>query len=294
MQYAMLQLFQAIKSPFLDLVMNALSFFGELPIFFLLIMAIYYGLSKKMALELSLSIIMASAFSNAMKWVFRFPRPFMVHPELDSGRLHTATGYSFPSVHTTGAASFYPLLGSFSSKRKYFILGLTLAALIGLSRNYFAVHWPMDVAAGFIIGLLAALVAPKIANRIYGKGKATLALSMAASLIALLEAIGLTFLSWDPVAHKDLMLSLVFLSAVPLSVYLEERYVGFEPRRSLKCFLLNFLIGIIGAVAFIYLLGLPFANTSLYWLMRMPRYGLAVLWALFIWPYFSKKLGLFG
>lgn len=63
--------------------------------------------------------------------------------------------FSFPSGHTgTGFAVAGVIF--FSTKRKYGIPILCFAGLIAFTRLYLGVHYPTDVLAGVIIGLLLA------------------------------------------------------------------------------------------------------------------------------------------
>ena len=67
------------------------------------------------------------------------------------------TDFSFPSGHT--ASSFAAATVLFLTlPKKYGIPALVLAALMGFSRLYIGVHYPTDVLAGLISGVLIALV----------------------------------------------------------------------------------------------------------------------------------------
>lgn len=81
--------------------------------------------------------------------------------------LVNASGYAFPSGHTTNATMGYTLLAvlltmSFPRGRWGFVTAAVLLAIgVGLSRIYLSVHWVTDVAGGWLLGLswltLAAL-----------------------------------------------------------------------------------------------------------------------------------------
>ena len=66
-----------------------------------------------------------------------------------------SSSFSFPSGHT--ASSFAAATALYLHDRRYGIPALVLAGLVGISRVYLLVHWPTDVIAGAVIGVLCAL-----------------------------------------------------------------------------------------------------------------------------------------
>ena len=94
-----------------------------------------------------------------LKHVFDRPRPELVPP------LVKADGSSFPSGHSLASAVVYLTLGALLARlvkpmrlKLYFLaLALFLTFLVGLSRIYLGVHYPTDVLAGWIMGLLWAI-----------------------------------------------------------------------------------------------------------------------------------------
>ncbi len=90
-----------------------------------------------------------------------FDRP---RPEFASGTSHVMTA-SFPSGHSMLSAIVYLTLAALLARTSrplrfkiyFLILGLTLTALVGLSRIYLGVHYPTDVLAGWSMGLIWAL-----------------------------------------------------------------------------------------------------------------------------------------
>ena len=72
-------------------------------------------------------------------------------------RVSPSDQFSFPSGHTAAAFVMATLLSYFSP-----ILSMPLfswALLVGFSRIYLGVHYPTDILAGLVIGLLSALSA---------------------------------------------------------------------------------------------------------------------------------------
>ena len=66
------------------------------------------------------------------------------------------TYQSFPSGHATTAFALAAVLGFLSER--WFYPALVLAAVIGVSRVALGVHYPSDVLAGAVVGLLGAYV----------------------------------------------------------------------------------------------------------------------------------------
>jgi undecaprenyl-diphosphatase len=84
-----------------------------------------------------------------LKPIFARPRPDIIMDALILDRLFD--GYSFPSAHATVAfVAAYLLSKKERSLRMVFFI---LATLVSLSRIYVGKHYPLDVAAGALIGL---------------------------------------------------------------------------------------------------------------------------------------------
>ena len=95
--------------------------------------------------------------NNLIKNLVQRPRPFRTFPELQI-IIPTPSEFSFPSGHTSSsfaaAAVFYRHL-----PKKLGVSSVVLAGLIGFSRLYVGVHYPTDVLAGVIMGILLSYMA---------------------------------------------------------------------------------------------------------------------------------------
>ena len=164
-----------------------------------------------------------------------------VHPS--AGALEEATGYSFPSGHTTVSAT---LLGAIGWWYRKSIPVLTVVCwvfvlLVAFSRNFLGVHTPQDVVVGLLVGILSiAAVSRLLAWVDAGEGRDVRVLVVA--LVVAVAFVAYAYLKPYPMdydASGALMVDPVkmqvdcfkaagvFVGAV-LGWFLEQRYVKFE------------------------------------------------------------------
>lgn len=151
--------FQSIHTPALSHIFYWFTRMGEAGIVWIAI-GIFMLLSKntrKMGVVLLLALLFCLITGNLfLKNIVARPRPCWRNPEVEM-LIPIPRDYSFPSGHTM--SSFAAAFSIFMWNRRWGIVALAGAALISLSRLYFYVHYPTDVAAGVVIGIALALLA---------------------------------------------------------------------------------------------------------------------------------------
>lgn len=294
MQYSILKMFQQIANPFMDSLANLLSLLGEQYVMIVIILIVYYGIDKKKGFSIFSSMFISLIAVNGIKAIVRAPRPFVVHPDLVSGRLETATGYSFPSGHTAGAASFYPAIGRAFKSTWLLVSALILALLIGFSRMYLAVHWPIDVLVGYLIGAVCALFLVPVFMKLYENKAACLRYSLVTAIIASIATVLLALLlsigAVDETAFTDLMKMTAIAAGAYAGCILERKKVEFRPALNVKGTIINILASAVG-IALIMALKLLFPE-PLYALGAAVRYSLLGLWLTGVYPLIAVKAGM--
>jgi len=101
-------------------------------------------------------VLISDALPNLLKVWFERPRPFMA---LTDTRLvmpvTVLSDFGFPSGHATNSMAVAALL-ALTAGRLMGAVAVAAAVLVCLSRVYIGVHYPLDVAAGALLGALIA------------------------------------------------------------------------------------------------------------------------------------------
>ena len=100
------------------------------------------------------AIISRFIFVNIIRYFYYHPRPFLVLSDTVQLTDHEMVS-SFPSGH----ASFYFALatGVYLYNKKAGYIYFVLAGFMGLARVFVGVHWPLDIMAGALLGILVSL-----------------------------------------------------------------------------------------------------------------------------------------
>ncbi|ADL53484.1 phosphatase PAP2 family protein [Clostridium cellulovorans] len=148
----------SLRSPFMDWFMPKITYLGTFYASLIILCLILISTIEDkipFSLTLVISMVLTSAVTQGVKRTVNRNRPYNVLLNLTVSKIGIDK-YSFPSGHTSNAFAlavitfcFFPYIG---------VLALFLAILVALSRMYLGVHYPTDVAIGFIIGTLSSLI----------------------------------------------------------------------------------------------------------------------------------------
>lgn len=263
----------------------------------LLTALIYWGISKRIALLIFLSTAVNYMVCGLIKSTCAVYRPWMrsseIHPV--QGSLKGASGYSFPSGHTTGAVSFYGVLSLFG-KKWFKILMILSIFVVMFSRLYLGVHTPQDVIVGALLSVAGIYVSLKILSYlqknpdkdIFVVSIFLLCQTLFLFLIYLKSSSMPMDLPIDP--HKD-FLSSVCYSAIQYGFFiawvLERRFISFSVEGTVKQRFLRVLICTIGLAIIVYL-GTTYLKT-LGVCGKFFNNFLTIFYVVFCGPYLIKK-----
>lgn len=140
---------------------------GESFIPVLLMAAVYWCFNKKAGTYMCLAEGVGGLVNSVLKISFCVYRPWIRDPGIEpiAGAKTTATGYSFPSGHSTNATCYYGSLALYFRKYRFVVVFLfSVVFLVMLSRNFLGVHTPQDVLVGFGSAFLVILLMGYVLN----------------------------------------------------------------------------------------------------------------------------------
>ncbi|AZV56564.1 phosphatase PAP2 family protein [Clostridium sp. AWRP] len=154
--YILLSIKKYVQNKYLDMLMPIVTDMGNLGIVWIIIAIIlildkpYRMIGSVVILTLIVSTI---AGEGIVKHIVRRTRPCNQQNSLNM-LISKPISYSFPSGHTLSSFAAAEVLSMYFTEYKLIFIGI--AFLIALSRMYLYVHYPTDVIAGVILGILCS------------------------------------------------------------------------------------------------------------------------------------------
>ena len=157
MQIEIIKSIQSITSPFWDVIFQLITMTGEETFYIIVASTIFWCINKKFGYKLGFALLTGTIVNTAVKDIVNSARPIGI-TGVRSLRLETATGQSFPSGHTQGSTTFWVSFMLKTKKKWIYVVGILAIMLVGFSRMYLGVHYPVDIIGGLAIGFIWTLI----------------------------------------------------------------------------------------------------------------------------------------
>lgn len=283
-----------IRTPFLDKLMQLVTYMGQEILVIAVICAFYWCVDKRFAYLLGFTYFTAGLCVQTLKITFRIPRPWILDPKFHAveSAVPGATGYSFPSGHTQSAVSlFFPLALKCRQKWMKFLCILSFL-LIGFSRMYLGCHTPKDVLAAMGISIAISGILWHFKEYLTGGGSRTALISAILALISVSVSAYALYLFHNGTITLKYAADCLKAGGAGLGFaagyYIEQKYIRFQTAGlHIPGQLLKLIIGL--AAALLLKESLSFLpQTSV--LAKAFEYFILVLWVLVIYPILFTKI----
>lgn len=230
------------------------------PLLFTIPFIIYWSVDKRKGQVFITAVWLGNILNSLTKLSVCCYRPWIRNPEIHPSPLTIkgATGYSFPSGHTTNATAFFGTAAWLYKKQSRALVAFccVCVALVACSRNYLGVHTPQDVICGLALGLFSTWLSVKFcawAEQNADKDKQALLLTLGIVALIFIYYVFKNYprdykadgsLLVDP---KRMMKSGLkdcgYIAALAISWFVERRWIKFSTDISLAERICRALIG---------------------------------------------------
>lgn len=223
-----LQAIQSFSSPAADRFFSLITSLHQEAVYILILPLVYWLYDKRFARYLVSVFLLGYWANTVLKELFQTLRPSPAQVRVLGAE--TGTGYAFPSGHAMGPLMFWGAVAQEIRRPSFTAVTGLLIFLIGLSRLYMGLHWPLDVAGGWAIGLLLLLLLAATRRVWTGEGIGFL-LQLTAAVLVPLGMVALAAGALQGELSKDIMVTGGAYLGFWVGAVLEEYLVGFDPRR---------------------------------------------------------------
>lgn len=295
-QLDILMYLQSIRSELSTNMFLLFTIFTEVGVITVLTGILYWCVDKKAGQRIIFALAGSLNINAAVKDIVKFPRPIGTEG-LQSLRVETATGYSFPSGHTQTATTFWTSMIIQFKKLWICMIGILMILGAGISRLFLAVHWPMDVLVGWIFGIVFSILFIKLFDYIDSSKNYYI-------LVIIMLILGIcTYF----IGGEDFYKIFGLYSGFALGYMVEDTYINFSTDNTksmflkstskiegTKCKILRFIVGII-SLLIVYLLFNYIQNTFIVGqvedivnLFKYLKYTIIVFWGVAGAPFIFK------
>lgn len=162
-------LHDAVQSGFGDAFFPLITKLGNAGIFWIILALVLlcFKKTRRAGLAMAISLVLGLIITNVtIKPLVARIRPYAVDPSIVL-LIPPESDFCFPSGHTS--TSFECAFALWLNYKKAGTAALVLAAVIGFSRLYLMVHYPTDVIAGAVIGVVIGAVGRAVADWVIKK-----------------------------------------------------------------------------------------------------------------------------
>ena len=277
---------EGLRTDFLNAFFEGVTLLGEETLIILLVVALWFAVDKKLAQQVFFITATSLSVNGIIKNFAQVPRPFT--KGISCVRPETATGYSFPSGHTQGFATWSSFFAAKFKKVGLRLLVGVLIAAVALSRLYLGAHYPSDVIVAVMLGVGLSV----FGNCLFEKVKDVKKLYLATFLILTPFIVYFLFTA-DPL-FADLFKTFGMVGGMVAVSFLDEKTAPLSYDVAWWKKLIRIVIGVVLAVALkeaIKLLNV-FEIMQISLLIDAVRYFIVVIAVGYLCPLLFKKIKL--
>jgi hypothetical protein len=298
--------------------MKLFSFLGNAQFFIFVVPLIYWCIDAKAGIKLGLFLMVNGGINDTLKVAFHGPRPYWYSAKVKA--LSSEITFGIPSGHAQNAVVVWGVLATWLQRKWISVAAVAMILLISLSRLYLGVHFPTDVLAGWLVGILLLWGFIRLEGKVESWFRrhtliqqilTVLAISLALILLGIATRLSLG--NWvmpqqwlanatrlgseppNPLESADLIANAGSFFGLTAGALWLARRGGFNAREGNPWQLTTrFLLGLVGVAVIWFGLGIVFPHDESLWgtILSYLRYTLMGVWVTGIAPLIFIRLRL--
>lgn len=250
----------------------------------------YLCYDKKFGRRLLINSVVSLVLCGFLKNIFLRRRPYFDNKNIECLKIVDKNydlydiknqGYSFPSMHSSNAATVFGTIYEYYKKNSLLVLAIVMSIIVGSSRFILGCHYPTDVIVGLTVGILCSAFFSKVQDKLSN--------NQLYILLIVVIAIGFFFCkSSDYYSASGIALGFIGCEII------DNKYINFKNTKNIVRGIVRLLLA--GAAFLIVCEGLKFvvptsfaeANNIGAYLFRTFRYALGIFIGLGLTPMLYK------
>lgn len=288
--------FQQNRSPWLETLTQILDQLGYDLAYVALFGLIFWAINKQEGIRLIFALAVIGLLSFFFKDLLARPRPFMVSDLVNP--VFEAEGFGIPSGHTSLAVMIWGYVALWVRKGWVWLLAITYMLLQGIGRIIAGVHFPQDVLAGAVLGIVTLAIYYPFVPRWeqFWRSQSISIRLMIAIIVPLILTVLVLIFPLNPQQIEAYLTVFGLALGVGIGTIIESESIQFQAHPQLWRRALHYILGIVLVVAILFGLSPLFdliAETGfLAYILRIIRYGLAGFVAIAGWSWLGMRLNL--
>lgn len=300
-------------------IMRFFTFMGNEEFYLLIAPALFWCIQPDLGLRLGIYLMLSASVNSIVKILLHTPRPYWYDDRIRA--ITTESSFGLPSGHAQNSVVVWGTIAKYISRWWGWLLSITIIFMIGISRLFLGVHFPIDILIGWVIGAILLLIVMKLEKPLlrwldpFSLGiKIVLIFSASIGIILFGFIAQKTQSSWqlpvqwmqlaiiaspdpepiNPFALEGLVSNTGALFGLAAGGYFLKSIGGFKVQAPFGKLVLRYVLGVVGLL--IFWMGLkaifPSGESTVALIFRYIRYALVGLWVTAIAPYLFIKLSL--
>jgi len=266
------------------------SYLGDTYVIVGIMVFVYLCYDKKLGKRIIYNLLFSLVFAAEVKNVAKRRRPYFDNKNVECLKIVDSKydlydvmnqGYSFPSMHSSNTTVLFgTLLQSFKTKF-FYILGILLPVIVGVSRFVLGCHYPTDVLFGWLLGIFSIVCLGKLQDKLDEK--------YSNIILLVVGFIGIFFCE-----SSDYFSALGIIIGFVIARYLDRKYIDFKNTKNVIKRILRVIIavalflGVAEGMKLFFADSILEANNAFAYFYRTLRYCLATFISMGITPILYK------